>query len=54
MILGQGLLCFNTRNETENSVGLEYRSHREGLIPMAHGLIKGLGRDSNIGTDKTN
>ena len=35
---------FNTRNETENSVELEYRSHREGLIPMLYGLIKGLGK----------
>ena len=35
---------FATRNETENSVELEYRSHREGLVPMIFGLIKGLGK----------
>jgi hypothetical protein len=35
---------FSTRNETENSVELEYRSHREGLVPMLYGLIKGLGK----------
>ena len=31
-------------NEKENSVELEYRLHREGLIPMLYGLIKGLGK----------
>jgi hypothetical protein len=35
---------FSTRNETEQSVELEYRSHRSGMIPMLHGLIKGLGK----------
>lgn len=35
---------FSTRNETEKSVELEYRSHREGLVPMLYGLIKGLGK----------
>lgn len=35
---------FSIRNETENSVELEYRSHREGLVPMLFGLIKGLGK----------
>ena len=35
---------FSTRNETSNSVELEYRSHREGLVPMLHGLIRGLGK----------
>jgi hypothetical protein len=35
---------FSTRNETENSVELEYRSHRAGLVPMLYGLIKGLGK----------
>lgn len=35
---------FSTRNETENSVELEYRSHRVGLVPMLYGLIKGLGK----------
>lgn len=35
---------FSTRNETENSVELEYRSHRDGLVPMLYGLIKGLGK----------
>ena len=35
---------FSTRNETKNSVELEYRSHRAGLVPMLYGLIKGLGK----------
>jgi hypothetical protein len=35
---------FKTRNKTENSIELEYRSHREGFIPMLNGLIKGLGK----------
>jgi len=35
---------FSTRNQKENSVELEYRSHREGLVPMLYGLIKGLGK----------
>ena len=35
---------FSTRNESENSVELEYRSHRAGLVPMLYGLIKGLGK----------
>lgn len=35
---------FSTRNQKENSVELEYRSHREGLVPMLFGLIKGLGK----------
>jgi hypothetical protein len=39
---------FSTRNETENSVELEYRSHREGMIPMLYGLIKGLGNRFEI------
>jgi hypothetical protein len=39
---------FLTRNETENSVELEYRSHREGMIPMLYGLIKGLGKRFEI------
>lgn len=35
---------FSTRNVQENSVELEYRSHREGMIPMLRGLIIGLGK----------
>jgi hypothetical protein len=35
---------FSTRNETVNSVELEYRSKRAGLSPMLIGLIKGLGK----------
>lgn len=35
---------FVTRNHKENSVELEYHSHREGLSPMLVGLIKGLGK----------
>jgi hypothetical protein len=35
---------FSIRNEQENSVELEYRSHREGFVPMLYGLIKGLGK----------
>jgi hypothetical protein len=35
---------FSTRNETTNSIELEYRSHREGMAPMVVGLLKGLGQ----------
>jgi hypothetical protein len=35
---------FTVRNKMENSVELEYRSHREGLTPMLFGLLKGLGK----------
>ncbi len=35
---------FQTRNEKSNSVELEYRSDREGFIPMLKGLIIGLGK----------
>ena len=34
---------FSTQNETDNSIELLYRSHREGLVPMLYGLIRGLG-----------
>ena len=33
---------FSTRNQTSNSIELEYRSHREGMSPMVVGLLKGL------------
>lgn len=33
---------FSTRNESANTIELEYRSHREGLSPMVIGLLKGL------------
>jgi hypothetical protein len=33
---------FSTRNETPNSIELEYRSHREGFSPMVVGLLRGL------------
>jgi len=33
---------FSTRNETANSIELEYRSQREGMYPMVVGLLKGL------------
>ena len=39
---------FSTRNQKENSVELEYRSHREGLVPMLYGLIRGLGKRFNM------
>jgi hypothetical protein len=39
---------FSTRNQKENSVELEYRSHRDGLVPMLYGLIKGLGKRFNM------
>jgi hypothetical protein len=39
---------FKTRNQTDRSIELEYRSSREGLIPMLHGLIKGLGKRFNM------
>lgn len=35
---------FSVINKTENSIELEYRSHREGLTPMLFGLVKGLGK----------
>lgn len=35
---------FSVQNETENSVELLYKSHREGLVPMLFGLIRGLGK----------
>ncbi|MFN5735797.1 MAG: heme NO-binding domain-containing protein [Flavobacteriales bacterium] len=35
---------FTTQNETEHSIELLYRSHREGLTPMLFGLIRGLGK----------
>ena len=34
---------FSTRNETSNSIELEYRSKREGMTPMVVGLLRGLG-----------
>jgi hypothetical protein len=39
---------FSTRNETANSIELEYRSHREGMVPMVYGLIKGLAKRFNL------
>ena len=35
---------FSIQNETDQSVELLYRSHREGLVPMLYGLIRGLGK----------
>jgi hypothetical protein len=35
---------FSTRNETSNSIELEYRSKRAGLESMVIGLLKGLGK----------
>lgn len=35
---------FTTRNQMEKSIELEYRSEREGFIPMLYGLLKGLGK----------
>lgn len=35
---------FTTRNETDHSIELEYRSQREGLTPMVVGLLRGLGK----------
>ena len=34
---------FSTRNETTNSIELEYRSKRQGMSPMVVGLLRGLG-----------
>jgi hypothetical protein len=39
---------FSTRNETSNSIELEYRSQREGMQPMVVGLLKGLGKRFNL------
>jgi hypothetical protein len=38
---------FSTRNETDNSIELEYRSKREGMAPMVVGLLRGLGKRFN-------
>ncbi len=38
---------FSTRNQTANSIELEYRSSREGLTPMVIGLLRGLGNRFN-------
>lgn len=38
---------FSTRNETANSIELEYRSKREGMVPMVVGLLRGLGKRFN-------
>lgn len=35
---------FECRNEKENSIELIYRSHRNGMIPMLYGLVKGLAK----------
>ena len=35
---------FECINEQENSIDLIYRSHRNGMVPMLLGLIKGLGK----------
>ena len=35
---------FTTRNETSNSIELEYRSKRAGLESMVIGLLRGLGK----------
>ena len=35
---------FECVNEQENSIDLIYRSHRNGMVPMLLGLIKGLGK----------
>ena len=35
---------FSTRNETEDSVELVYKSHRVGLVPVLIGVIRGLGK----------
>jgi hypothetical protein len=35
---------FECRNEKQNSIELLYRSHRNGMIPMLYGLIKGLAK----------
>jgi hypothetical protein len=35
---------FTTRNETENSIEIEYRTHRSGLTPMVIGILRGTGK----------
>ena len=35
---------FKTRNVQENSLELEYYSHRDGMVPMVYGLLRGLGK----------
>lgn len=39
---------FSTRNETEQSIELEYRSKRLGLCPMVIGLLNGLCQRFNL------
>ena len=35
---------FTTRNETDRSIEIEYRTHRSGLSPMVIGIIRGTGK----------
>lgn len=35
---------FVTRNVQSNSLELEYHTHRSGLVPMIHGMVRGLGK----------
>ena len=44
---------FECENETEHSIELIYKSKREGLIPMLHGLVTGLGKRFNKTTTFT-
>jgi hypothetical protein len=39
---------FTTRNVQSHSVELEYRSHRDGFVPMLIGLIRGLGKKFDL------
>lgn len=39
---------FVTRNIQENSLELEYHTHRAGLVPMMYGLLRGLGKRFNL------
>ena len=42
---------FSTRNETENSIEIEYRTHRSGLTPMVVGILRGTGKRFGLTVD---
>ena len=42
---------FTTRNETNHSIEIEYRTHRSGLTPMVIGILKGSGKRFGLNVD---
>lgn len=41
---------FTTRNETDSSIEVEYRSNRQGLTPMVIGILRGTGKRFGLDT----